>query len=225
MFADHAMVLDRLARRQDTARTALATLLERTTLGSDLASLRSQVGPRFRGWGTSKDVVYVNRQLRVMLTHVRDGTYDFTKLDGGIHEFRRQLRWFPLTIDSLDGLVLVRDDPPGHCPVPALEALAGSAAARNKYANPSLRYPAPHACTVSRCLLWQVAKTVRDLGRLKDEAEGTLAIEWALDEDVDISSTHDVTPAEFARATSIRAELNSTRTLDVLIGQLSSCKP
>jgi hypothetical protein len=74
-------------------------------------------------------------------------------------------------------------------------------------------------------LLWQVSKTIRDIGRVKDEAEGEAAIESALDEDIDIASSNYATPAEIARAKAIRAELYSSRALDSLMTQLSTCKP
>ena len=213
-----------LEKKRTVARGVLAKWLETSTLSVDLRSLRSQVGPRFRGWGTAKDTPFVKKELQQLLKQVRDGHYDFSKLEDGIHEFRRQLRWFPMTLDGLDGLLVVRDEPAGKCPVPALDALAGSAAAKNKYSNPALRFPAAHPCAISRCLLWEVSKTIRDLGRLKDDAQGSLAIEAALDEDLDVSSSTVASSEETARATAIRNDLNSSHALDSLMAQISSCK-
>jgi hypothetical protein len=135
------------------------------------------------------------------------------------------LRWFPMMIDSLDGLVLLRDDPPGACPVPALQALAGTRAATHRYSNPSLNFPATHPCMISRCLLWPVVKTIDDIGRLKDAAEGNAAVEAALAfEDDNVAWSNKVTAEETARARAIRTELLSSHALDSLMGQLSSCK-
>jgi hypothetical protein len=106
-----------------------------------------------------------------------------------------------------------------------LDALAGSGAANHRYANPALRFPATRPCTISRCLLWQVSKTVRDIGRIKDEAQGNAAVESALDDiDIDIASSNHATPEESARAKAIRTELFSSRALDSMMTQLSSCK-
>jgi hypothetical protein len=222
---EQAKVLEGLEKKKATARVVLAKLVERNTLASDLPELRSVVRSSLAGWGPSKDLAFVNRELQRVLKNVKDGRFDFNKLEDGIHEFRRRLRWFPILIDSLDGLILVRDDAPGACPVPALEALAGSAAAKHRYANPALRFPASHPCTISRCLLWQVSKTVRDIGRIKDEAQGNAAVESALDDiDIDIASSNHATPEESARAKAIRAELFSSRALDSMMAQLSSCK-
>ena len=224
--AEQQKIVDGLEKKEQLARDVLAKLLERSTLGSDLAPLRSLVGSRFNGWGYGNDVPYVKRELQQLLSGVRNHRYDFKKLEDGIHEFRRQLRWFPITVDALDGLVLVRDDPAGACPVPALEKLAGSAAARNRYSNPDLRFPASHPCTISRCLLWQVVKTVRDIGRLKDEAQGNLAVEAALDfDDDEVATSNKATPEETSRAEVMRDELFKSRALESLTAQLSSCKP
>jgi len=225
-LAEQQQVLEGLGEKEAAARGVLSKLLEHSTLGADLGPLRSLVDTKLRGWGYAQDIPYVKREFQQMLGHVRNGRFDFTKLEDGIHEFRRQLRWFPITVDALDGLVLVRDDPPGKCPIPALESLAGSPAAKNRYSNPALHFPASHACRISRCLLWQVVKTVRDLGRLKDEAQGNLAVEAALDfDDDDVATSNKTTPEETARAEAMRTELFKSRALESLTAQLGSCKP
>lgn len=225
-MAEQQKALQALAQSERTARVVLARRLDRSSLGSELPELPALVRSSLVGWGPSRDLTYVNRELQRMLRDVRYGRFDFNLLEDGIHEFRRRLRWFPMSIDSLDGLILVRDDPPGSCPLPDLEALAGSAAARHRYANPALRFPATHTCTISRCLLWQVSKTVRDLGHLKDEAEGEASLESVLnDHELQFASSNKATAREIARAKAIRAELYSSRALETLIAQLSSCKP
>ena len=224
--AEQDRALEGLMKKQEMARVVFAKLVERSTLGSDLPELRSLVVSSLAGWDSSKDLAYVNRELQRVLRNVRDHRFNFNLLEDGIHEFRRRLRWFPMTVDSLEGLIAVRDDPPGACPVPALEALAGSRVAKHRYSNPAQSFPATHPCTISRCLLWQVVKTTDDIGRLKDVAQGSAAIESALDfADDDVASRNKATPEEIARANAMRTELYSSRALDSLIGQLSSCKP
>jgi hypothetical protein len=159
-----------------------------------------------------------------MLQGVRESRLDFNKLEEGIHEFRRELRWFPVVIDSLDGLITLRTDPPGSCPVPALEKLADSAVAKHRYATPALANPAPQPCAISQCLLWGTVQTVTGLGDLKDEAQGNAAIAEALDNDLFVAAKKNVTPEEIARAKAIRAELFESRTLETLMSQLSGCR-
>lgn len=224
--AEQDKVLEGLEKKKEGARVVFAKLAERSPLDAELTELRSVVVSSFAGWSSSKDLAFANHELLRVLRNVRDGRFNFNLLEDGIHEFRRRLRWFPMYIDSLDGLILLRDDPPGACPVPGLETLAGSHAAKHRYANPALGFPATHPCTISRCLLWPVVKTVNDLGDIKDEAQGEAAVGSALDDDeVDVASSNKVAPAQIARAQAIRAELVSSRALDSLMAQLSSCKP
>ena len=74
--------------------------------------------------------------------------------------------------------------------------------------------------------MWQVVKTVNDIGDIKDEAQGEASVGSALDEgDFDVASSNKVSTAQIGRATALRTELHSSRALDSLISQLSSCRP
>ena len=221
--AAQARVIEALNRQKDSAHADFAKLVGKSSLVADLPKLRSLVVSKFAGWTASKDVGYVKGELVRMLKNVKDGTFDFNKLESGIHEYRRRLRWIPIAIDSLDGLILVGDNSP-MCPVPALASLAGTSAARHRYSNPPLRFPSTHGCTISRCLLWQVVKTTNDLGDIKDEAQGNTAIGAALEDDLYIAPKKVATPEQFTRAKTMRTELLSSHALDSLITQVSACK-
>ncbi|HEX7793323.1 MAG TPA: hypothetical protein VF456_03185 [Vicinamibacterales bacterium] len=225
-LAEQEKIIEGLRKKKSTARIVFTKLVDRSTLSADLPALRSQLDSSLTGWPARRDLEYVNGELVRLLKDVKDTRYNFNELEDGIHEFRRQLRWFPMTIDSLDGLILLRDDPKGACPVPALESLAGTRAATHRYSNPPLSYPASHPCTISRCLLWPVVKSVDELGRLKDEAEGKAAVDAALNVDDDhVAWSNTVSPEAITRAKAIKAELMSSHALETLMGQLSSCKP
>ena len=223
--AEQEKILEGLRKKKEAARVVFARRFGKSTLDSDLPELRSALASSFAGWDASSDRAFVNRELQRILRNARHGSFNFNQLEDGIHEFRRRLRWFPVLIDSLDGLIIVRDDPAGTCPVPALESLAGSNAATHRYANPPLRFPAAQPCAISRCLLWQVVKTTNELGRLKDDVQGNASVESVLyDNDIDVASSNRATAEEIARATAIRTELFSSRALESLMSQLSSCK-
>jgi hypothetical protein len=225
-LAEQEKAIEGLRKKKATARIVFTKVVDQSTLSADLPELRSQLNSNLVGWPARRDMEYVNGELVRVLKDVKDGRYNFNLLEDGIHEYRRQLRWFPMMIDSLDGLILLRDDPPGSCPVPKLESLKGTRAASHRYSNPELSFPASHPCTISRCLMWPVVKTVDDIGRLKDEAEGNAAVGAALDVDDDhVAWSNKVSPEEIARAKMIRSELMESRALDSLMGQLSSCKP
>jgi len=223
--AQQERVLAGLEKKKVVARRVLTKLVEKSRLGADLPRLQSVVVSRFAGWSASKDLAYVKVELQRSLKDVRDGRFDFNRLEDGIHEFRRRLRWFPVLIDSLDGLILVRDDPPMACAVPALKTLAESDVAKHRYSNPPLRFPATRSCTISRCLLWQVVKTTNDIGNLKDDAQGNAAIAAALDDDIDVAVGNYVTAEQSASARAMRTEILSSRALDSVMTQLSSCQP
>jgi hypothetical protein len=223
--AEQDKILASLDKRKEAARVTFEKIVDRSTLISALPELQSVVPETFVGWSSSKDRAYVSAELERMLKIVRDRRLNFNLLEDGIHEFRRNLRWFPIVVDSLDGLIVLGEDAPGQCPVPALEALKGSRAARHRYANPALRNPATHPCKISRCLMWQVVKAVDDIGRLKDEVQGEAAVETADNFEFDVSASNKVTAEEIARAKASRTELFSSKALDLMIDQLNSCKP
>ena len=84
--------------------------------------------------------------------------------------------------------------------------------------------PPLHPCTISRCLMWPVVKAVDDIGRLKDEVQGQAAVDTADNFEFDVSASNKVTAEEIARAKASRSELFSSKALDLIIDQLSSCK-
>jgi hypothetical protein len=223
--AEQDKVLASLEKKKEAARIGFEKVADRSTMALALPELPAVLHSTFAGWSASKDLAYVNGELQRTLKIVRDRRLNFNQMEAGIHEFRRNLRWFPIFVDSLDGLILLGPDAPGACPVPALEALKGTRAARHRYANPALRNPATHPCTISRCLMWQVVKTVDDIGRLKDEVQGQAAIETADNFEFDVTTSEKVTLAEIVRAKESRTELYSSRALDILVDQLNSCKP
>jgi hypothetical protein len=223
--AEQDYILASLDKKKEAARVSFEKIVDRSTLIAALPELQSVVPATFVGWSSAKDRAYVNGELERMLKVVRDRRLNFNLLEDGIHEFRRNLRWFPIVVDSLDGLIVLGEDAPGACPVPALEALKGSRAARHRYANPALRNPATHPCTISRCLMWGVVKAVDDIGRLKDEVQGAAAMETADNFEFDVSASNKVTAEEIARAKVSRTELFSSKALDLIIDQLNSCKP
>ena len=217
-------VLESLKNGKDAAHAEFTKAVAKSTLAADLPKLRSLVVSKFSGWTASKDLDYVKGELLGMLKDVKDGTFDFNKLEDGIHEYRRRLRWVPIDIDALDGLILVRDDSAGKCPVSTLETLSATPIAKHRMSNPALRFPSARGCTISRCLLWQVVKTVNDLGEIKDEAQGMTAIGAAIDNDIYVATKKVATPQEFARAKALRDELTKSRALESLISQISACK-
>jgi hypothetical protein len=64
-------------------------------------------------WASEKkDLKFIADELRDELKDIRDTEYDMADLQGevGMHELRRDLRWFPIYVEALDGLVQLSAD-------------------------------------------------------------------------------------------------------------------
>lgn len=112
------------------------------------------------------------RKLRKELKKIKKTDYDFSQLEegDGVHEFRRDIRWFNIQTKSLNGLVILKpkDSP---CPIASYAGLVQDPIANTKYAllpqNPSISNP----IMLSPCLYVKFAELIRNLDSIKDSAE------------------------------------------------------
>lgn len=97
---------------------AVATLLE-TLGGIDWAD-------------DAADRKFLAKKLGKELKEILETPYDMDQLQGelGMHELRRDLRWFPISVESLDGLVQLDET---RNPVKAYEPLLETDLARSKF--------------------------------------------------------------------------------------------
>lgn len=120
-------------------------------------------------WGSAeKDLKAVKGELARRLEKIETTPFDMNELEDGIHELRRQLRWFPIYAESLNGLFQLDDT---TNPVKAYEPMLQHPIASSKYVNlPSAdREKDPIAIPKSvYCALMQLTL---DLGSLKDAGE------------------------------------------------------
>ncbi len=149
--------------------------------------------------------------LGAIESHLRevDGTeFDLDELEDGIHELRREIRWFLMHADASNGLIQLGT----QCPVAAYRPLLTAPVARSKYAqlprNSRVRIP----CRVSRCLYLAAVDAVEKIGALKDEGEGRAG---SGDDDVD----------DLARqAKEIHSGVRKSRLLERLTGEVAGCR-
>lgn len=117
-----------------------------------------------------KHAAKLREDLAELIEGVADkaGELDMSKLEKGLHELRRALRWIPITFMALDGLVVL-DDAPG--PIAAFEKLKKDPIARSPFASlpPSAREQ--ERIAVPRSLFLALSKAVADLGDLKDQGQ------------------------------------------------------
>ncbi len=120
-------------------------------------------------WGSvEKDTKKVKEELSRRLEKLETTPYDMNNLEGGIHELRRQLRWFPIYAESLNGLFQLDDR---QNPIKAYEPLLQADIAQSKYVQlpDASREKDPIELPKSvYCGLMQLAL---DLGALKDSGE------------------------------------------------------
>ena len=177
----------------------------------DLSKLQAvEASIRSRDWGSYEEdrnnaIDGLIRQLKA----VRDNeTYSFdvlenetagvegrTKDKSGIHEFRREVRWFNMEAGSLGGLVAIEDDKvqvvkdviadggtqeqineaaaplQASCPVDAFKKyVTEKKMIKNKYTQLPPN-SAERVCTISTCLYYAMAKIVSQVGKVKDYVE------------------------------------------------------
>ncbi len=125
------------------------------------------------------DARELRRALARLCASIADKKLDMTNLEGGLHELRRQLRWVPITMMALDGLVRLD---PAHDPLPRYAALKSDPIADTPFGKLPV---SPHehvAINVSQSLFLQLSKTIGELGKLKDRGQLIHGLAQALEE-------------------------------------------
>lgn len=139
-------------------------------------------GPIFKNWITTMekldwpsdkdDRAWLLGEMADQLKKVENTEYDMNLLEGGMHEFRRQLRWFSIYASVTDGLLQKTDKGEFACkqdPLPFKEF------ADPRYvvlkSDPSVR----GVCYISTCLYDEIVGVIGVIGKIKDKAEAERA--------------------------------------------------
>ncbi len=117
--------------------------------------------------GPKEDRAFVRERLEDMADKLAGKALDMGDLEGGIHELRRRLRWIPITLIALDGLVALDEDAGGP-----FAALKDAPVAQTPFA----RLPAPAGVDQERLTLaWPMflalSQAIGDLGKIKDRGQ------------------------------------------------------
>jgi hypothetical protein len=102
---------------------------------------------------------------------VGETQYDLSHLEEGkgLHELRRELRWFLIKARVLNGMVTFKQGE--QCPIAHYGKLGTMPIASSKYSQlvpPSLEIT---PCSISRCLFLGLVDMTEELGSAKDAAE------------------------------------------------------
>jgi hypothetical protein len=120
-------------------------------------------------WGSyDKDLKAVRAELSRRLEKIETTPFDMNELEDGIHELRRQLRWFPIYAESLNGVFQLDDTT--H-PIKAYEPMLTQPIATSKYVDlpPSTREQT--TISVPKSVYCALMQLTLDLGALKDTGE------------------------------------------------------
>lgn len=121
------------------------------------------------------DRAYVLERLKVHLDLLVRTDYDVTRLEledgdgNGLHELRREVRWFLIEAKALNGMIAYDASP--TCSVSEYTELLESRWGTHKYAKFIRGAHEVDPCFVEKCLILGLVKSVDGLGNLKDGAE------------------------------------------------------
>lgn len=154
------------------------------------------------------------RKLADDLGRINSTSYDFSILEAGngLHEFRRQIRWFMIESQVLNGLITFAK-PMDACGTPEYETLLSLPIAKSKYSTLSSNPALSKTCPISQCYFVALSDAVEKLGSIKDQAEMEIG-----------NTTSDKTPAELAAAAKqISDQLHANRLFQKLQDEIGMC--
>jgi hypothetical protein len=221
--------LARIQKRIDDARAAFVKLIVadewiRLDGGKTVLDRAQKLVAEFEWPTDAKDRDFVLGVLDEQAKKVRDTQYD-TQYDMGIlengdglHELRRELRWFTIEGKAADGLLAFAPDEQG-CP---LKEYQGDLVARilkiDSGAKKYLTLPdaTADACLIPRCLFLGVVLAVTDLGKIKDQVERLLN---------ETGEETDVVPPKFRkRAEDAYALVRDSGLLGAISDRIRACR-
>lgn len=203
--------LDRLRDKKKEAKKKLAQFLDKegwiaTSGPSKLDAIESLIDD-FEWESYDQDRRKVLKELSQQLSRVDQAEFDLSRLEkgNGLHELRRELRWFLMEARALNGLIQLRSD--ANC--------SYEEAANWRYADIPVSDTEVQPCYISRCLFLGVVDSVHRLGKIKDKAEAAN----------NISRNSDIVPNKLEKeAHTLYKEIKSTRVMSKLQDQLATCQ-
>ena len=153
-------------------------------------------------------------QLVKDLAFIDSTSFNFSILEtgNGLHEFRRQIRWFMIESQVLNGLITFRN-PSVSCGITEYDELLSLPIAKSKYSSLTSNPALQKTCPISQCYFVALSDAVEKLGALKDKAEMAIG-----------NTTSDTTPPDLAKAAQeISDQIHATRLLKILQSEIGMC--
>lgn len=108
---------------------------------------------------------YLCGEMARELLDIGQSDLDMDELEDGLHELRRDMRWFPIYLTALDGFAMLDD---GLNPIPEYAPLLQDPAAGSPYARLASSPEEPVPVRLSRSLYIADTVHIAELGELKD---------------------------------------------------------
>jgi hypothetical protein len=214
-------VISGLKDKRKKARKSLRELLKEEGYHGD-APLLTSYAERLRTyeWAVyDTDKTAMLDRLAGALEAIAATEWDFAHLEegNGVHEFRREIRWFLIETRVLNGMVLLKPLD-SDCPASVYAALPSQPIAASKYGKlpPSDTEVAP--VSITPCLFLALVSIVEEVGQLKDDSEVD-------NNDNGGDATDTVEPAIRARIEALYQEMMDNEVLGTLAQELREGMP
>ena len=138
-----------------------------------------------------KDRAFVKEQLARTCDELAHADLDMNDLEGGVHELRRQLRWLPITMIALDGLVSLDEKTDG--PIAAFAKLKSEPVAQSPFARlPTSSVPNAdkQPIEIPWTLFLALSQAIGDLGKIKDAGQAIEGLALTLEDAVPKKDAH-----------------------------------
>lgn len=222
---------------QQKTREATEALTQYTLKNSLMDSKKSPLQKYIQfiqstSFGSEKeDQKYIEKTLQNMVENITEDLplYDLSRLERrgpgenkkGLHELRRTIRWFAIIATATKGAISLRPVS-DRCPLPTYQKLVEEPLLQSFLTNKYTQLEEPASgqltCALSRCLFYQVANLIKDLGDLKDLAETKNLI-------TDPTGKLDTVPADLTtKAQTILKEIKKYELFETIADELKSCR-
>jgi hypothetical protein len=186
-------IIDALAEEKDSQKVEYEDFIEgwvrpdredRSPLIAEVITTLVDHQEEFHGYEHDRRNTF--ERLGKMMHHLAEDPFDMNQPVTGIHELRRHIRWLPVDIEALNGLVVLDEK---LNPLDAYKPILKTDLAKSKFVNlpPPSREPEP--LHVSKSLYTAMMDAVLKLGSIKDKYEpltliGDLYVKQGLAADV-----------------------------------------
>jgi len=157
-------VLAEIQREVDLKEAELKTFVNSFSLENFIKNLQQVDWKDY-----NKDRKYVLKKFKKMAKEVAEFPYDMNLLQEGVHEYRRDLRWFLIVIHSFEGLIQFLDGA-GNSTVKEFNDLLISMK-DNKYLKYDISADEIDPILLSKPYYYRLSQMVAQLGDLKDQGE------------------------------------------------------